>query len=473
MFEQIRRDRMAVPFAGAAAGTAPLTWGQQAILRDMRDNEDQFTMFGAIPLPAGAAAADAAAWLNALTHRHAALRMRLGSGPGGLPCQEVAGSGETGLDVLTIPDDAGEDGRERFVDHLIATMPRAPFDFRRDWPLRVAVVRHRGACRDLVWALSHLAGDGTANLLLLRELQQAVAGGAAGDPPRPQILDVASSEQEPQLRQLSSRAMRYWRSQLSHIPALTFGEPAHGGAAGPRYRQVGFSSAAAHLAILAIAERTGTDASRATLAVIATAIGRVTGVHPLTVNVMVSNRFRPGLAGVFAPVAQNSVVTIDVAGSSVDEVVAQARGASLTAGMRAYYDPGDLAELTARSDAERGYPARVSCRFNDQRAMVSRPEEDALADLTPERLRQRLAETALAWDRPLPRLHDQVSIIIQNKPGVLSLQAKCDLWCLPSGQAEALLRGIEEVAVAAAFDPAVPAGVLPRDGGHAAAPARS
>jgi hypothetical protein len=92
---------------------------------------------------------------------------------------------------------------------------------------------------------------------------------------------------------------------------------------------------------------------------------------------MVNNRFRPGLADVIAPIAQNSVVTIDVAGASIDEVVARTRGASLTAGMRAYYDPDDLREVTARLDAERGYPARVTCRVNDQRAMVMRADEQA------------------------------------------------------------------------------------------------
>ena len=90
---------------------------------------------------------------------------------------------------------------------------------------------------------------------------------------------------------------------------------------------------------------------------IATAIGRATGVQPLTIKVMVNNRFRPGLADVIAPIAQNSVVTFDVADTTVDEVVARARGASLTAGMRAYYDPDELREVMARLDAERGYPA--------------------------------------------------------------------------------------------------------------------
>jgi Condensation domain len=475
MFEQIRQDRMVVQFTGAEAGTAPLTWGQKAILQDMQDNDDQFTMWGTIPLPESSTVEDAAARLSALIHRYAALRMRLRGSPGDRPYQQVAGSGQTGLDILTIPDNADRVDRARYIDHLLATWPLAPFDFHRDWPLRMAVLTQRGTCLHLVWVLSHLVADGTANMLLLRELRQEVAGRAASDPSRPQILDVARSEQEPQLRQLSSRAMRYWESQLGQIPALTFGEPAHPrGHAGGRYWQVRFSSSAAHLATLAIAKRTGADTSRATLAVIATAIGRATGVHPLTINVMTNNRFRPGLADVFAPIAQNSVVTIDVADTSIDEVVAQTRSASLMAGMRAYYNPDDLKEVIARSDAERGYPARVSCRFNDQRAMLKRAAEEAsLADVTPEQVRQRLTETSLTWHRPLDQLHDQVSIIILNQTDVLSLYLKCDLWCLTNGQVEALLRGIEEVAVEAAFDPTAPTKVLARYSDRTAAPAGS
>jgi len=388
--------------------------------------------------------------------RHAALRMRLGTDAAGRPCQEVAGSGQIGLDILTIPDDTDRAEIARYVDHLRASWPLTRFDFQRDWPVRPAVLRHRGACVYLVWVLSHLVADGGAHLLLLNDFLTAQAADrAASDPRRPQILDIARSEQAPQLRQVSSRAMRYWESQLRDIPAQTFGEPA--GQAGQRYWQVRFSSPAAHLAMLAIAKRTRTDASRVTLAVIATAIARATRVHPLTIKVMVNNRFRPGLADVIAPIAQNSVVTIAVADTSIDEVVARTRGASLTAGMRAYYDPDELREVTARLDAERGYPARVTCRLNDQRAMVMRADEGAcLGEVTQEQVRRRLAETSLTWLGPRENMHEQANILVENRPDVVSLHMMWDLSCLTNGQVEELLRGVEEVAVEAAFDPAAP-----------------
>jgi hypothetical protein len=457
MFDRARQERMAVPFAGAQAGTAPLSWGQKAIWQDMRASGNQFSMGGMTGLADGSTVADAAARLSGLMSRHAALRMRMGTGAGGRPCQQIAGSGEIGLDILTIPDSTGRADTARYADHLMDTWPLERFDFRRDWPLRMALLRHRGDCLYLVWVLSHLVADGAAHFLFLDDLSPGPVASPVAGGERPQILDVARGEQAPQLRQLSLRTMRYWEAQLRHIPAVTFGGPRRpGGPAAPQYWQARFSSPAAHLAMQAIARRTGADTAAVTLAVIATAIGRATGVHPLTVKVMMSNRFRPGLADVIAPIAQNSVLTIDVAGSTVDEVVARTRRASLTAGMRAYYDPDDLAEVTQRLDAERGYPASITCRVNDQRAMVRRAQQASPGEVTPGQIRERLPETALTWIGPRLNMHEQANILIENRPGVVSLHMMWDLQCLSSGQAEALLRGVEEVAVEAAFDPAAP-----------------
>ena len=464
MFEQIGRDRIIVPFTGAAAGTGPLTWGQKAIWQDMQDSGNQFSMGGRLSLPEGSTVEDAAMRLSGLMGRHAALRMRLRSDGAGRLHQEVAGSGQIGLDILTLPDDADLAEAARYAAELMDTLPVDRFDFDRDWPLRPAVLRRRGACLHMVWVLSHLVADGGAHLLLLYDLLADETGErTVSEQLRPQLLDVAESERTPQLRQLSSRSMRYWESHLRDIPAQTFGEPTcPRGQPGPRYRQARFSSPATYLAMLAIARRTGTDASRVTLALIATAIGRATGVNPLTLKVMVNNRFRPGFADVIAPIAQNAVVTIDLTDTSVDEVVARARGASLTAGMRAYYDPDELREVIARLDAERGYPATVTCRVNDQRAMIMRADAEAyLGEVTGEQISQRLAETALTWLGPRENMHEQANILVENLPDVVSLHIMWDRWSLTDEQVEALLRGVEEVAVEAAFDPAAPTRVPP------------
>jgi hypothetical protein len=289
-------------------------------------------------------------------------------------------------------------------------------------------------------------------------LADEVAGGTIRDSRHPDIIDIARTEQQPQSRQLSSRAMRYWKSRLIDLPAQTFAESAVLAAQpGERYRQARFRSQAAHLAMLAVAGRTGTDLSRVTLAVIATAIGRVIEAPRLTLKVMVNNRFRPGLADVIAPIAQNSAVTIDVADTTVDEVIARTRGDSLAAGMRAYYDPDELAEVAGRLDAERGYPARITCRVNDQRAMTMRADQDGRGgEVTPRQLDQKLAETSLTWLGRRDNMHEQVNILIEPRSEVVSLHMMWDRWCLSEEQVASILRGVEEVAIEAAFDPAAP-----------------
>ncbi len=452
-FGPVDHHRMDIPFTAGEAGSAPLTWGEKAILQDMRASGNQFSMAGYLDLPEGSTVADAAARLTGVVCQHTALRMRLQTDSVGRLTQHVAASGRLSLDILTLPDDADRSDAQRYVADLMESWPLVPFDFHHDWPLRMAVVRHRSACLSLVWVLSHLAADGGAHLLLLDDLLARPGSGRTGR--RPQLLDVARSEQEPQQRLLSARAMRHWEAQLRHIPAQTFAEPVPpADRSGQRHAHVRFTSPAAHLAMLAIARRTGIDLSRVTLGLIATAIARATGVTALTLKVMVNNRFRPGLADVIAPIAQNSVLTIDVGDASVDEVVVRARGAALTAGMRAYYDPDELNELTAALDAERGYAAAVTCRVNDQRAMVMRADDQSDVDeVTPAQIAQRLPESSLTWLGPRENMHEQAIILIENRPGVVSLWLIWDQWSLTRHQVEAMLRGVEAVAVEAAFDP--------------------
>jgi hypothetical protein len=54
-----------------------LTWGQKAILQDMQETGNQFSMQGRVDLLEGSTIEDAAARVNGLLVRHAALRMRL------------------------------------------------------------------------------------------------------------------------------------------------------------------------------------------------------------------------------------------------------------------------------------------------------------------------------------------------------------------------------------------------------------
>ena len=76
--------------------------------------------------------------------------------------------------------------------------------------------------------------------------------------------------------------------------------------------------------------------------------------------------------------------------------------------------------------------------------------------MTPEQVRHGLAETSLTWLGPREDMHEQANILVENRTDVVSLHMMWDRQCLTSEQVEALLRGVEEVAVEAAFDPTAP-----------------
>jgi hypothetical protein len=461
MFDGIVEERVLVPFAGDGAGTAPLTWGQKAILQDMRETGWTHNSSGAHELTEGSAA-DIAELLSKVLSRRPALRFRLGTGPDGKPCQQIAASGELPLWVMTVPDEAEPDDATKYTNELWFSWLMTPFDLYADWPLRVAVVQHRGRARYWVLTFNHLVSDGISGLLLMADLgfDYTIVTSKGNEAPVG-LLELGRREQTPQLRAISDRAMRYWEGHLRDIPPLTFGLPTHpDGREGKRYWHATFGSPAAYLAMLAIAGRTGTDSSRVLLAIIAAAVGRAMGMDAVTARVVLNNRYRPGFAEAIAQLTQNSVLTLRLSDQTVDELVAQTRRALLIAGMHSYYDPEQLEGLMARLDSERGYPARISLRINDRR-MSTRQATDAAraAEVSIEEIRQRQPETFLSWDGTIDYLHEQAFITVEDEPGTVFLQLIFDMHALTTEQVEALVFGIEQIAIEAAFGGDVP--VLP------------
>ncbi|WP_309111324.1 condensation domain-containing protein [Saccharothrix sp.] len=455
----MRERRVTVPFSGPGAGTAPLTWGQKAIMRDMRATGWPHNNSGAHPLPEGVTVAELAARLGEMMCRHPALRMRLGVGDDGEPCQVVVESGEIDVEVTAFDDDVDPAEVLRHSHKIWFEWMMTPFDGHTPWLVRLAVLEHRGRAAHLVFAVNHLVADGTGTLLLMTGLGIGELADRRLDPDAITALDLARREQTPEARRISDGAMRYWAERLRDLPRATFGEPRYPeGRLGHRYWHGRFSSSAAHLGVLAIARRTRTDTARVLLAVLAIAIGRATGVDPLTTNVIVSNRFRPGFADVIGTLSQNSVLSLDLRGT-VDEVVARTRHAATAAWMRAYYDPDQLDRLIASLDAERGHPAAVTCRISDLR-FSTRPDAEELADgdpVTEEQVRAELPRTFLSWDGHLDAMPDQLFISVEDRPGTVHLQMVFDMAVLTTDQVETMLHAVEEVAVEAAFDPTAPA----------------
>jgi hypothetical protein len=457
MSVQPAESRVVVPFSSTVSGSAPLTWGMKAVLQDIRESGFSLNASGAQAVPEGTTAESLAARLGSLVSRHPALRVRLDTDACGTDGVVVRDSGEIAVEVMDFggDDDPVEVGK--FIDQLWLDWLMTSFDHYRDLPIRFGVVRYQGKAIYQVPCYNHLVVDGAALTMLMEEFRTGEPVGGTMH-----LLDLVERERTPQALKANDRSLSYWESHLRDIPPRTFGESVHpDGRQGKRFWHARFGSPAAHLGVLAIARRTGMDTSRVLFAVIATALGRALEMPTLTAKVISSNRFRPGLAEVIAPIAQNSLVTVDLADATVDEVVARGRRALLAGGMHAYYDPDRLTELMARLDAERGYQAQVSCRINDRR-MANRQLVDELArtvEVTRQQIEAKLGETWFSWDGTLDHLHEQAFITVEDYGDTVHLQLIFDMACFTESQIENFAHGVEQVALEAAFDPEAPAGI--------------
>lgn len=358
-----------VPFAGDGSGVGELTWGQLAIWRSMWATGMSLSLGGVQPLPPGVTVDDAVAALVFMMERHQSLRTRLELGPDGSARQSVSASGEVPLEVVDVPDDADPAAAAAIAAAVCDRYLGQNFDYCHEWPIRTAVVRHRGQATHSVAAYSHLAVDAHGLYALMADLLTAGPLAAPNGPPPPvtalQPLEQAQRQRTPAARQQSNASLRYWESILRSIEPRRFTESTD--KREPRYWELRYTSPAAHLAALSIAARNRVGTGPVLLAAFAIALARVTGINPVVVQTAISNRFRPGLADSVSPLTQSSLCVLDVADCTFDEVATQAGRASLRAARHAYYDPVACDELIAQVSRERGIPIDVDCHFNDRR----------------------------------------------------------------------------------------------------------
>ncbi|MER7282749.1 condensation domain-containing protein [Dactylosporangium sp. NPDC000244] len=453
-----------VAFRGDGEGVEELSWGQRELWGGMVRQRTWMPMGLVLPLAAGTTAEDVAAELRFILERFPSMRTRLRLRPDGPPQQVVAAAGEVAVELV----DAAEDADPAAVAAEVSRrLHETVFDFERDWPVRTAVVRHRGALTHQVTVVCHLVNDGFGGLVLAEEVARwHRAGGlvAPSDamPPledaMPPLEDAMSPLEQARWqrseagRRQSASALRHWEKTLRAIAPRRFPGPVD--VRRPRHWQAGLASPALHLAAQVIARRTGTDRTTVLLTAFAVALSAETGIHPVVVRVVVSNRFRGALAGSVSPVSQPALCVLDVAGLPFDEAVALTGRRTLTAYKHAYYDPDDLDALVRRVNAERGEEVDIACYFNDRRppAPADGPVPAAAE------IRAALPATAFRWIAKQDRPNERMFVTIAAEPGTVHLDICGDTGHIPPGALEACARGIEAVTVAAATTPPPGAG---------------
>ncbi|MEV6924405.1 condensation domain-containing protein [Dactylosporangium sp. NPDC051485] len=435
-------ERIGVTFATDGAETGDLTWGQRQVWTAMREVGTSMSIGGVVPVGDGREAGDFAQELRFFLMRYPAMRTLLRIAPDGTTTQEVHGTGEAGLEVHTAEP---AEGAQALADEIFAGWRARNFDYTREWPIRMAVVRagDGGPVSHVVVMVCHIATDAGGLGVMIRELaERATAGerGAAGH------LDLVARQRS--AGRQSDNAMRYWETQLRAIEPQRFARFAEPD--GDRFRQLVWRSPALYLAGERLAALLGVDAAPVMLAAYAVAFGRVAGGDgPFAAQVIISNRFRPGLADLVSPLAQNGLVVFDAKGVSAAEAVARARQASMSASKYAYYDPGARLALFDRVAKERGEPIDLAVFHNERRVALSAPAEPPAEDA----IRAALPRTELVRETVLPYFNEKLMINIDDLPDTVQITTEADTAYLPLPDVRRLLSEMESFVVAAALDP--------------------
>lgn len=443
--------RLLVPFRGAGSGTGPLTWGQLGIWRTIQRQGASAYLSGVQPVPPETTIGQAAATWRFTMSRHQALRTRLGFDAGGEPYQVVAESGELPLEIVDAPVAADPAEVARSVR---ARYESTDFDYPREWPVRPAMIRHRGLFTHAVAVYCHLALDahGLAALLADLSTMDSSTGGPVAPVAGIQPLELARQQREPAALRQSEVSLRHWERLMRAIPPRRF--PRCTDWRSPRYWDIGYHSPAALLAVRAIAARDAVETTPVLLAAFAVALARITGYSPVVTQLAVNNRFRRGFAQTVSPVAQTGLCAIDVAGVPFTEAVARAGQAAIGAYKYAYYHPDRRLELFVDVSRDRGEEIDVSCYVNDRRPQGRAAAGRATTPPTAAQLRAAVPAGRLSFGARTDQPGQKLYLDIDETAEALDFEATVDTHAMAPPDVTALLRGIEAVLVAAALDPA-------------------
>jgi hypothetical protein len=434
--------RIIVPFHGAASGVEDLTWGQREIWTAMVTQRSWLPIVAIRTTPPRTTVADVEAELRACAVRYDSMRTRVRFDRTGEPRQVVAEAAEFGLDVF----EAGGADPADIAAEVADQYRNADHDHVRDWPVRTAVVLHRGEASHVVSVFCHLVMDAHGRAMLLRDLAGPDRGPGHGLQP----LQLARWERTDEARQASAVSLAHWERLLREIPARRF--PPSNDPRQPRYWEAEFRSQAMHLALRRMSPETG-GSTALLLAVFAVALARVTGSNPVVAQVVVSNRFRTPLADVLAPVNQTGLWVVEAADTTFEEVFARSRRRAMATYKYAYYDPRHRAELIDRVSRERGEDVDVGCFFNDRRLNPAVNPAGAVPEV--EAIQAARLHTTFAWRTRTDTPNERLFIHVEDDPDAIRLTAWTDTHHLAPDDLAAVLREMETVAVSAAIEPTV------------------
>jgi hypothetical protein len=439
-------DRILVRFTGEDDGEAELTWGQQQIWGWLATARESMNMCAIRPLSGGETVDMFVDELRFFMARFQAMRTRLRF-DGDTPRQVVARSGEVALEIVDAADGVDPAGR---ADAVAAEHRHRHFDYAGEWPVRMTLIRQAGSLTHLVVTLCHAVLDSAAAMVMFSDLlSRDPVTGTARAPVAAGPLELAAGQRSPAGGRQTHAARRYWerhqRVSPTRRPAMT---PAPDGR---RYWRMVFESPALYLALRRLTGRLATESATILLAAYALALARSGRGHPVVLQVMVGNRFRPGLADMVGPVNQPGLCVLDITETTTfDDAVALARRRVITTYKYAYYDHAGLNRLIARIEDERGAKIDLACYLNDRRMQTTMEDERPLP--TEAEMAAAVARGVLCPE-PIPFFIRKFMLTVDDATDAVALVVEGDATYASEATAAALVRGIEALAVAAAVEP--------------------
>jgi hypothetical protein len=425
------------------SGTAAATWGQHAIwdvVRTLGSDAARYNVSVCLPVDPGMPTRTVLTALHQLCHLHDSLRTRLTRDDTGQLRQTVDGAGTMGVPVRACaPGDLDDTAAA-----LLTELAGRPFDCAHEWPMRVGLVETTGLVRRIVFSLAHTAVDAWGLLRMAINLT-ALAQGESPDQiqaarPFLQPLAEAAFQASDRGRRLDANARRHWRTKLALGAERLFPNTTPGDAPFPNAL---LNSPALASAADLVATGHQVSSSSVLLAAAAAMTSQLSGSPDAMFQIVVNNRFLPGLTNAVSTVAQEGLFHLTDSRHDFPDVVRRTHRASLATYRNSYYHRGrldrDIEEI--RDDA-----ADHSCFVNDSRSLLIPlpPDENAprlsLAELRP--------RTTLNWPVEFePRRNVTFAMDLIDVPGSIELSMTADSAVIPRADMERFLCGIEDLVI--------------------------
>ena len=224
-------DKVIVEFEGDGSGVEELSWGQHEIWSVMQRTGSSLPIGSVRALPPGQTAAEVAAGLRFVMGRHQSLRTKLRFGLNGQVQQVVHACGEITLEVV----DAGDADPGETAAAVAAGYEAREFDYEHEWPLRMAVITHRGTATHVAETICHLALDAFGLAVLHDDFDRR--NDRTGPVTARQPLEQARRQRGPGARRAHDASMRHFERLAALVPDRMFSESAD--PRKPRFWQAG------------------------------------------------------------------------------------------------------------------------------------------------------------------------------------------------------------------------------------------